>query len=138
MARVLKEHWSEVFRQQATDQHLRQVWLQEEARHFPPDLSRHIPGDVAPYSEFEKAIANASDSSPGPDGIPFKAWRRLGPLATRAFYDAFLTIVSPNGLDLLAQDWDAFNESSMVFLPKKPVGTMAEGLDTYTASTMRH
>ena len=50
-------------------------------------------------------VQHASNSSPGPDGIPFFAWRALGGFATRALYEAFLAIASPAGTALMKSDF---------------------------------
>ena len=137
IAGVLREHWSEVFKRKDTDSELRNRWLAEEARQGDPDVLRHVPQADVPFEMFEKAIRLTSNSSPGPDGLPFKAWRKLGRFAAVALYDAFVTISGPDGQRILEEDWDSFNESNMVFLPKKASGRTEDGSDIFTPNNMR-
>ncbi|CAK0834700.1 unnamed protein product [Prorocentrum cordatum] len=136
IAGVLCEHWSEVFKRKDTDSELRNRWLAEEARHGDPDMLRHVPQADVPFEMFEKAIRLTSNNSPGPDGILFKAWRKLGRFAAVALYDAFVTISGPDGQRILEEDWDSFNESSMVFLAKKASGRTEDGSDIFTPNNM--
>ena len=64
----------------------------------------------------------------GPDGIPFMAWRALGPLAEHVLYDAFQALAHGQDGQALDDLMDGpspelqFNASLMVFLPKSPTG----------------
>ncbi|CAK0825379.1 unnamed protein product, partial [Prorocentrum cordatum] len=113
IAGVLRDHWSGVFRRRETDTTLRRTWLADEASHASLADRQCVPGVAVPFEIFERAVQHTSNSSPGPDGIPFRAWRALGGFATRALYEAFLAIASPSGAALMDSDWDSFNESSM-------------------------
>ncbi|CAK0851716.1 unnamed protein product [Prorocentrum cordatum] len=132
VTKALEDHWAGVFSRKDTDRRLRQEWLADEAAHFRPADRRHVPGGVAPFECFQQAIAHTKKSSPGPDGIPFRAWQRLGTFAARALYDAFLSMVSPGGLDSMEMDWNDFSESSMVILPKKPTAANSQGLEFFS------
>ena len=77
------------------------------------------------------------NSSPGKDGIPFKAWRKTVDIAAKALYEVFLEIVGDNGMEKVRNEWDTFNESVMVFLPKKTIGVNADGVEMFTAKNMR-
>ena len=137
MARTLREHWSQVFKKRDTDQQLRQQWINEEDEHIPVSELRHTPQQIVPLKVFKKAIRLTSNTSPGPDGIPFKAWRKLGHFAAEALHLAFVAITGDDGSKLLEEDWQTLNESSMVFLPKKPSGITPDNVDLYTANNMR-
>ena len=76
--------------------------------------------------DISKAIAMTSQSAPGPDGVPYSAWRRLGDLAVDVLFSAAATLSTATGQErLLAAfplDCDhntPFNEAVMVFIPKK-------------------
>ena len=43
---------------------------------------------------IEKALRCSNNSSPGPDGIPFEAWRTMGKLAVDVLYGAFQDLAS--------------------------------------------
>ena len=67
-----------------------------------------------------------SSSAPGPDGVPYLAWRRLGALAVDTLFDAAVELSEEHGRDSLLEAFPldangdtAFNSASMVFIPKK-------------------
>ena len=90
-----------------------------------------------PLKCFERAIRLSGSSSPGPDGVPFKAWRKLGPLGAKVLHAAFIEMIGPTGPHIMQEEWATFNESVMVFLPKKASGALADGTAVYEASSMR-
>ena len=82
---------------------------------------------------MDRAIQYAGNSAPGPDGIPYSAYRHsdlariaLGGVATYAVTDA-------TG-DLIPED---FNHSRLICLPKKPTGTLADGTCYYSPEATR-
>ncbi|CAK0902774.1 unnamed protein product, partial [Prorocentrum cordatum] len=127
MLGILRGHWSEVFRRKDMDTSLLDTWLREDAQHLPADYTDHLPHLAVPRRAFRQAIRKSGNSAPGRDGIPFKAWRKIVDLATDAFHEAFEAMIAPTGLDMVQEAWHDFNESVMVFLPKKPTSTRADG-----------
>ena len=71
-----------------------------------------------------QAAANQSpNSTPGPDGIPFQVWRKLGSLAAECIHNAYLVLATPQGADTMMTEHPEFNASDVVFLPKAVTGT---------------
>ncbi len=76
--------------------------------------------------DIRRAVDLAGASAPGPDGIPYAAWKRLGPLAVDSLWGALKVLESDGGLEALAaasppdadggSDW---NRALMVCTPKK-------------------
>ena len=137
MIRLLRNHWETVFRQKDIDLELLESWLRDDAHHLPANYHEHLPHTVVPRETFKEAILHTGNSSPGRDGIPFKAWRRIADLASGAFEAAYLEIIAEDGLDRTRTEWCTFNESIMVFLPKKAVFTKADGTEVFPAGNMR-
>ena len=76
------------------------------------------------------AIQATGRSAPGPDGIPYAAWRHLGQLGIDCLYEEAQVLTSGDMDNLLCQMDPAggahshtFNQGNMVFLPKKVSGT---------------
>ena len=61
------------------------------------------------FEEFVECVQNTRDTAPGPDGIPFAAWRSEVPAFHRVLYDIYLHWLY--GGDLI----DNFNEAWLVF-----------------------
>ena len=86
--------------------------------------------------DVRRTIDLAGKSAPGPDGIPFEAYKKLGVLATGVLF-ATLTRLTEEGAkeELTAffplEDGSCgFNHSLMVFLPKKKPRAQLMGLIT--------
>ena len=70
--------------------------------------------------DVEKAILCSDNSAPGPDGIPYMAWRKAGRLAVAIIHGALHQIQKDNfKVEYLPMD---FNTSFLCCLPKKPSG----------------
>ena len=69
---------------------------------------------------FLKGIKHTNDSSPGPDGIPFSAWRAVADLAAPVLYGVFDAVsrghLPPAG----------FNHGLLYLLPKKDTGLVSD------------
>ena len=95
--------------------------------------------------DIQKAIHHSGNSAPGPDGIPFKAWRRLGPLAVTILMDVVQLLQRPDPDEWLQQAyWDEdtrqthlFNESILVCLPKKSTKHLEDGTAIYELGNTR-
>ncbi len=93
---------------------------------------------------MRKTIKNTGKSAPGPDNIPYIAWRLLGELATDALHDVALALGRDNqgehlesiefGKELGAE---GFNLGNMVLLPKKPTGSHPLFGDYFALSDVR-
>eukprot|EP00972_Heterocapsa_arctica_P001804 258646-Heterocapsa_arctica.AAC.1 len=85
MAELIKEHWSATFSKKDVDFKDLDTWWKEDSYSFNTDGAIPPPREPAPpltpdptwaltVEHVEKAIRYSNDSSPGPDGIPYKAW----------------------------------------------------------------
>ena len=82
-------------------------------------------------ADFVKAIRSSNNSSPGPDGIPFGAWRSLDRFAAAILWGAYEELSAAGNDDILSYCYPEFNESLMVFLPKQAVAQDDLGVDVY-------
>ena len=77
--------------------------------------------------DVAKAVEIASNSSPGPDGIPYAAWKLSGELALQVLYDVAVALQSDDASSLLREmhgdDWPdeghGFNLGLLICLGKK-------------------
>jgi len=70
-------------------------------------------------SHVRESVENCRDSSPGPDGVPYRAWKKLGDLGVDALYEAAVALQDPASLETLPED---FNQTFLCCLPKKASG----------------
>ena len=87
--------------------------------------------------DFERAISISSNSSPGPDGIPYGVWKILKKHAAHLLHGAFLEIINSNDPAAIAERYPEFNESILVFLPKTASQKSDEGYDVHEADATR-
>jgi len=73
-----------------------------------------------------RTFGRSGQSSPGPDGVPYAAWRRLGPLAVDTLHAAALELASAQGAASLLSAFPLdgngntdFDLAILVFIPKK-------------------
>ena len=130
MAGELKRHWSEVFRRTSINSLLVKEWLKKDAssplKGLPPLPSKEDAcWDVLP-KHVAKAIKYSGASAPGPDGIPYLAWRKFGPLAQGTLYRALEAMQHGDAILEVEQAWarsyedgSRFNDALLVLLPKK-------------------
>ena len=137
MADILKKHWSGFSRKKTTAPEVRKKWIKEDADELPFANMAGPPLRFVPLKTFRRAIAITGNSAPGKDGIPFKAWRKIGRLAAKVFHDMFLSLAQGDGIKHIMEDWEDFNESIMVFLPKKVTATREDGTDIYSPQNLR-
>jgi len=129
IAKELARHWGEVFAEKPIDKDLLRAWLEGIS---PLELDATDPSwDLLPSSVAD-AIRFATESSPGPDGIPYKAFKAcslsldiLVAVATALLVQGELTLP------------DDFNASFLCCLPKKPVSFDARLGDVYSGETTR-
>ena len=129
MAGALGEHWQQVFKARGIDHELLQQWLVEDAAER-NQIGPHHSSLLSLQLEkrhIAKAIQQSNTSAPGPDGIPYAAWRQLGDLAVDVLYEAFQDFSGDDFEVKMTSEYPDFNESLLVFLPKKAVGTTAQG-----------
>ena len=87
IARELQRHWGQVFQQKPCDQNMLERWLQEEL-HGNPAFQADQEQCKLLLKDIQLAISRAPATMPGPDGIPYSAWKRLGILAADVLFAA--------------------------------------------------
>jgi len=133
MAEALKKHWAKTFKASKINRTLLEQWLKEESQCNEP-MGKDLPSqedeswDLLPR-HMKKAIDDSGVSRPGPDGIPYAAYKVLGVVGCSVLFRAAAALANEDGLIKLrtacgtgADGVRRFNEALMVFLPKKPSG----------------
>jgi hypothetical protein len=90
--------------------------------------------------DLSKAIRGSRNSSPGPDGIPYKAWRELGDTGLNTLWDAMKELEEDDAPDRLNNAYGGsheFNMGWMVCLPKAPIEIGSDGTEIYDAASTR-
>jgi exonuclease III len=132
MASALRQHWRGTFSARRLDRARRLDWFRVDAADrdglhaaVQPLLANSEAWRVR-RSDVRRAVSLAGSSSPGPDGIPYSAWRRLGPLAVDVLHEALAELSAEQGQESLVAAFpldaagnSGFNEATMVFIPKK-------------------
>ena len=149
-ADVLRRHWGETFRERRVDETLLQEWLNDDAvapNGLTAAMSRAT-GDAGRWKvrrkDVQAAIDRAGASAPGPDGIPYAAWKALGPLGCDILFGAAKCLEQEGNFEALQavfpvdeQGTSAFNAGLMVFLPKKAPQTSELGEEFLLPSELR-
>ena len=135
MADYLRRHWAEVFRAKGIDQPRLQAWLDEDAQERGVTAPSHegLRHLRVRRRDVRKALKRSNNSAPGPDGIPYGAWRALGETAVEALFGAFGLLVRDDGPACMRRDYPDFNESILFFLPKKASGATPHGMQAFEA-----
>ena len=102
----LTNHWQTVFDEKPIDENLARQFLQLWAVKL-PEIDWCLT-----FEEFEATLRNTNDTSPGPDGLPYCAWRNAPAAAVRILYEGYRTWIRDG---LLPND---FNFSFLAVLPK--------------------
>lgn len=97
------------------------------------------------YKHIKLAVDTSNNSSPGPDGIPFQAWRNLGHLANETLLAVTQALSKDNFKDTLTAAYHDtaddhphhYNYSFMACLPKKSHSTTHDGTPIFTANNTR-
>ena len=87
---------------------------------------------------------SGAHSTPGPDGIPYLAWKRLAALGCDVFFDTAQALEGADALESLGAAFplsdggcSQFNAAIMVFIPKKAPLVSAAGIEYTSAADMR-
>ena len=83
----------------------------------------------------EMAVSMSNNSSPGPDGIPYAAWRHAGRTAILILHAAAEQMQAPDFRNTRLPT--GFNDSYLCCLPKKPSGTDQVAGDYFLPSATR-
>jgi len=123
----LRQYWGDIFACSSSDSSILQGWISEEL-----DLPRWGAGAedwIPDVEDMRRTIKCSGKSAPGPDGIPYLAWRRLGNLGLDVLFEAAKALTDDglheqlNSIGFEGEvGSNGFNLGNMVFLPKKPMG----------------
>ena len=130
--KALAEHWESVF--SAPD-------LPEDAPARRNDWISAAVRDGCPLPDHphwsatlvDRAIHCAGNSAPGPDVIPYSAYRHSDMALIALKNAATYAVMDPTGA-FIPED---FNHSRLICLPKKPTGTLADGTHFYSPEATR-
>ena len=121
MAEILNAHWSKAF----TRKDVCMEKLRTCLRGIPKMVSHADLRWELKHEHVAQAIDGARDSSsPGPDGIPFSAWKKLKGVAVQTLLKAAKFLGTDDSLKYLASD---FNHAFLTCLPKKASGYDDDG-----------
>ena len=72
--------------------------------------------------DIEQSISEAADSAPGPDGVPFRAWKVLKSIAAPVLHSVAIQLTQSSP-DAVASENPFFNEAFLTCLGKKAAFT---------------
>lgn len=103
---LISEHWADGFAEQHIDQEAADDILKY-SNFFPDDISWQLS-----FEDFLQVVSGRKDSAPGPDSLPYSAWKNASLSILRVIYDAYCLWLQGTPLP----KW--FNESLLWILPK--------------------
>jgi len=125
MADVLRRHWASVFSARGVDLDLLRKWVADDiaARKVENNLQEAMRGAQIERKHVATAVSRSNDSAPGPDGVPYLAWRLLKEDAIDVLYDAIRAMAQEDGPFHMTRRYADFNHSIFVFCcPQKSRG----------------
>ena len=163
MANALKTHWERVFKAPAVDFDMMHEWLaslRNDPASSPPQPTRdplgrprtprqQLPREAWQWQvrkkDIEKAIQVAGNTSPGPDGIPFCAWKAMKGFGASVLLSVARLLESEDAAETMRQAYadecdgtgHGYNLGTLVCLPKAPTGDDPELGAFYQASDTR-
>jgi hypothetical protein len=109
IGRLLIAHWGPIFDCKSVDLEAAGPFA-DQIQQVPTDFSWDIS-----HESLDEAILRTGSSAPGPDGVPYGAWRMAPPCCRAPLYNLIDNIIS---CDTDQELPPSFNESNMVFIPK--------------------
>ena len=144
MAADLSSHWSHVFTARPASQSHIDEWL---GRFLPAANFDSLPKSAwrVRRRDIEKAVRHSGNSAPGPDGIPYSAWRALGGFGAGALTEALNVLSTGDASQALKDAYrdcsdnvgHGFNLGILVCIPKSPAGSLPDGTDYFTPDGTR-
>ena len=141
----LRRHWGRVFTARPRDAECIEAWLRSS---YPQgDGLENFPGMDDPgwpvgKKDIAKAVRLSGHSAPGPDGLPYEAWKRMKDYGVETLWAAMQDLSKEQSGDLLEEAYRDeadcnFNLGLLCCLPKKADGTTDTGLPIFTADSTR-
>ena len=128
IAETLVTHWDQVFKAKPIDSDLLTEWLQDQPQIFDNSLRWELL-----LSHVEDAIKYCKDSAPGPDGIPYSAFKNYKQHSALIIYRICSALISgqkpPEEME--------FNYAHLICLPKAPIDKDPIKGDVYSGATTR-
>ena len=90
MAEIAKEPWGKLWKKKRTKLRAKD-WLKFYKKVIPAALKPNLPN----VDDAEEVIAGSNDSTPGPDGIPFGAYRATRETFAPLLTELFTTLMAP-------------------------------------------
>ena len=129
VAATVTSHWQRVFNETPIDTVLMEKWLSD----FHVNINANTKQLTPTLNQVKEVIKASGPSSPGPDGIPFEAYKAVVDIA-----GLILHRVARNLIDLDVADLPAhFNSALLVLLPKKPNFVDPDRGDIFSPENMR-
>ena len=124
MADVLRRHWASVFSARGVDLDLLRQWVADDiaARRVENNLQEAMRGAQIERKHVATAVSRSNDSAPGPDGVPYLAWRLLKEDAIDVLYDAIRAMAQEDGPFHMTGRYADFNHCLLLFSQEKNVG----------------
>lgn len=135
MAQALAAHWSKVFAGRTLQEEDIAAWM-EAAYPGGAGLGSMEPAGSPAWQirrdDVDRAVKVSGSSSPGPDGIPYAAWRALGAYGVDTLWDALQELQRTDGTALLEEAYRDetgchFNLGLMACIPKVTTGVSPGG-----------
>jgi len=149
MAKALASHWSKTFQGRDIDAGMLENWLNLTLPLPPPPGEPTLPPPDSPQwrmrrRDVARAVRMSGNSAPGPDGIPYLAWRRLGETGIDILWGMAQDLTGPNAIQVITEAYrdeagegHDFNLGILCCLPKKPSGHDEDGEPYYTPGNTR-
>jgi endonuclease/exonuclease/phosphatase family metal-dependent hydrolase len=122
--RLLVGHWQPVFESREIDRDAACEFLS-----YAQPLCEGVQFECS-REVVAQCIGATKDSCPGPDGVPYAAWRAADGIAAEVVHDALVAVLE--GSEELPEQ---FNVANMVLLPKGEVETGVEWVSKAAADT---
>jgi hypothetical protein len=122
--KIIRAHFQQVYQRKVIDineldqliDNLKTHCSQEQL-----DACKNVITEITTEKVSETIKSCGADTAPGPDGIPYKVWKILDPVATLMLTDTFNEILDSGRMP------DSMTESTIVLIPKKDKDTDEPG-----------
>lgn len=125
----LSAHGATAFSHKGVDEARLKMWAQAASQAGATRVSARAAAWRRRARHISKARRSSGNTRPGPDGVPFAAWRAMAPLGVQVLWEAGTRL--EEGLAAGKQGHDVFNESPLCCLPKQPVREAAGGAQVF-------
>ena len=117
MADVFRTHGASVFTARGVDVDLLDQWVSEDIadRRTKEELQEAMKWVRVERKHVETAAMRSNNSSPGPDGAPYLAWRLLCGDAITVLYEALQTMTEEDRPFWMSNRYKGFNHSFLLF-----------------------